>query len=322
VLEHIVSAGVQPESITLVCPPSASHQDWVEDLPDELQEVHVEMHDPKDRQRLAYLATTASGRRLYLNRSVVEAEQVVVVGRRRYDRLLGQAGAEGDLYPGLGNEETCNELQRRFHFTAPGKEPWPLRREAVEVSWLLGTPFFVQIIEGPADSVAHVVAGVADAAEAGQRLLDADWRQEIPEPADLVVAGISGDPGRVTFADLASAAADAARAVRAGGRILLLTRANPDLGPGRDVLFEAGEPEEVLRRLEREPTPELLPALLWAQATAHARVSLLSELPEETVENLFAAVLPDPQGVQRWLDRGCSCLLVEDAHKALTVVRK
>lgn len=322
VLEHIVAAGVRPEAITLVCEPSASRQEWVEDLTDELQEVHVETHDPKNRQRLAYLATTASGRRLYLNRSVVEADQIVVVGRRYYDPLLGRAGAEGDLYPALGDEATRDELQRRFNFTVPGKEPWPLRQEAVEVSWLLGTPFFVQFIAGPGDSVAHVVAGVAEAAEEGQRLLDASWRQEIRAPADLVVAGISGDPARVTFADLASAAASAGRAVRAGGRILLLTRANPDLGPCRDILFEAGEPEEVLRRLEREPTPALLPALLWARTTAHARVSLLSELPEDTVENLFAAVLPDPRGAQRWLDRGGSCLFLEDAHKALVVVRK
>ncbi len=232
VLEHVVSAGVQPEAITVVSPPSPSSQEWVEALPDELQEVHTETHDPTNRKRLAYLATTAAGRRLYLNRSLVEAEQIVVVGRRHYDLVLGQAGAAGDLYPALSDMPTRDELQRRINFTAPGKEPWPVRLESQEVCWLLGAPFFVQIIEGPGDSVAHVVAGAAEAAAEGQRLLDATWRQEVPDAADLVVATLSGDPGRVTFADLATAAANAARVVRSDGRILLLTRAAPDLGPG------------------------------------------------------------------------------------------
>ncbi len=304
VLEHIVSAGVHPEAIILLSPPSSSRQQWVEDLPDELQEAHLETHDPKNRQRLAYLATTAAGRRLYLNRSVVESEQVVVVGRRRYDPLLGQAGAEGDLYPTLSDEQTLEELQCSWNFAAPGQEPWPIRQEALEVGWLLGTPFFVQIIEGPGDSIAHIVSGVAEAGLEGQRLLESCWRQEVDQQADLVIATISGDPARTTFADLAAAVASAARVVRPGGRIVLLTRARPDLGPGQETLFQAGEPEEAQKLLERQPRPELLPALLWARSAAHARISLLSELPEETVENLYAAPLPDPAGAQRWLGSG------------------
>ncbi len=129
VLDHILSAGVQPEAITLVSPPS-SNQDWVDDLPDELQEVRLETHDPNNRQRLAYMATTRAGRRLYLNRSVVDADQIVVVGRRHYDLLLGHAGAEGELYPVLGDEATRGELQHRWSWSDPGKEPWPLRQEA------------------------------------------------------------------------------------------------------------------------------------------------------------------------------------------------
>src|SRR5262249_48001418 len=42
VLEHITNAGVHPEAITLVCAPPASSQDWLDDLPDEFQEVRVE----------------------------------------------------------------------------------------------------------------------------------------------------------------------------------------------------------------------------------------------------------------------------------------
>src|SRR5262249_32973091 len=70
VLEHITSAGVDAANVTLLCPPSGSSHPWIDELPDEFGDVHVEDHDPKSRQKLAYLATTRAGRRLYLNRSL------------------------------------------------------------------------------------------------------------------------------------------------------------------------------------------------------------------------------------------------------------
>src|SRR6266481_3461453 len=37
-LEHILKAGVAVEAVTLLCPPSASRQAWLEELPDEFQD--------------------------------------------------------------------------------------------------------------------------------------------------------------------------------------------------------------------------------------------------------------------------------------------
>src|SRR5262249_58527419 len=108
-LEHVSSAGVAPEAITLLCPPTSSRQPWLEELPEAFEEVRLEVHDPKDRRRLSYLATTRKGRRLYLNRSVVDADQVVVLSGRRSDPLLGQGGAAGAIYPALSDEATRRE---------------------------------------------------------------------------------------------------------------------------------------------------------------------------------------------------------------------
>ncbi|MGH7227100.1 MAG: lactate racemase domain-containing protein, partial [Gemmataceae bacterium] len=158
-LEHIHSAGVAPECMTLLCPPSSSRQAWIEDLPDEFQDVQVEVCDPDDRRRMAYLAATHKGKRLYLNRTLVECDQIVVLCGRRYDPLLGYSGAEGSLYPALSDRETRREMSQRVNFGVPGATPWPARRAAMETAWLLGAPFFVQAIESVGDGVALVVAG-------------------------------------------------------------------------------------------------------------------------------------------------------------------
>lgn len=319
-LEHIQSAGVSPESMTLLSAPSASRQAWIDDLPDAFQDVHVEMSDPADRRRMAYLATNHKGKRLYLNRTLVEADQIVVLSGRRYDTLLGYGGAEGALYPALSNEETRGEMNQRANLSMPEETPWPARREATETAWLLGAPFFVQVIEAAGDRIAHVVAGTTDASREGQRLQDASWRCRVSSPADLVVASISGDPSRHTFADLAAALSCAARVVNPGGRIALLSRANPVLGPETDVLRNVDEPQEVLKRLRGEHTVERTPVLQWAAAACQARLNLFSGLPDDIVEELFATPLHAAREVQRLLDAGGRCLFLPDAHKMLAIV--
>src|SRR5579871_2902093 len=235
-LEHIQSAGVTPEAMTLLCAPSGWKQTWIDDLPDDFQDVHVEMADPDDRRHLAYLATTHKGKRLYLNRTLVEADQVVVLSGRRFDPLLGYSGAEGALYPALCDQETRQELNQHVNLNLPNTSPHPAQRQAQETAWLLGAPFFVQVIEAAGDQIAHVVAGTTDASREGQRLLDASWMRKVSQPAELVIASLSGDPARHTLADLSAALSCAAHVVQPGGRIVLLSQANPPLGPETDML--------------------------------------------------------------------------------------
>lgn len=319
-LEHIHGAGVAPESMTLLCAPSASKQAWIEDLPDDFQDVHVEVSDPDDRRRMAYLATTHKGKRLYMNRTLVDSDQIVVLSGRRYDPLLGYSGAEGSLYPALSDKETRQEMSQRVNLGAPEAAPWPARKAATETAWLLGAPFFVQVVESAGDGVAQVVAGTTEASREGQRLLDASWRRSVPRPADLVIAGVSGDPSRHTFAVLAAALACAARVVQPGGRIALLSQAEPVLGADVEMLRNADDPREILKQLHNAQTVELAPVLRWAAAAAQARLNVLCGLPDDSVEELFATALHAAREVQRLIDAGGSCLFLPDAHKMLAVV--
>jgi nickel-dependent lactate racemase len=322
ILEHVRAAGIAPEAITLLCVPPSSGQPWLEDLPDEFQDVRVEVHQPQDRRKLSYLAATRQGRRIYLNRSAVDADQLILLTRRTYDPLLGYAGAAGALYPGLSDEATQHELATHLHVEAPGPAPWPLRREAEEVAWLLGAPFLVQVIEGADGDVAHVLGGMVQSSGEGQRLLDARWRVTVDRVAEVVVATLGGDPARQTAEDLARAFFTAARVVRPGGRIVLLTEAAPELGPGFELMRRADDPAAALGRLLKERPADLPAAFMWATAAHQARLCLLSGLPADVVEELFATPLAQPEEVQRLLAGGASCILLPDAHKILAVLAR
>jgi nickel-dependent lactate racemase len=321
VLEHVTAAGVIPDAVTLLCAPPATSQAWLDELPEEFQDVRVEVHDPTERRKLSYLATTGKGRRLYLNRTAVDADQLVVLSRRGYDPLLGYSGSEGALYPALSDEATRRELFAQLSMAAPGRRSWPVHQEATEVAWLLGAPFMVQVIEGEGDEVVHVLGGPADTAAEGQRLLNARWRVEVEQPAETVVASLNGDPGRHTFAELARALAAASRVVKAKGKIILVTGANPPLAAGAEILRGSDDPARALEVLREQRPANMSAAFQWAHAAQQAGIYLLSGLSGEAVEDLFAVHLEGPEQVQRLLNASRSSLFLPDAHKTLAVVR-
>ncbi len=322
VLDHVLEAKVALEAITVLCAPSPMPSDWKSDLPVRYSSVHLEVHDPSNRRQLSYLATTRKGRRIYLNRGVVDADQLIVLSRRSYDPLLGYSGAEGAIYPGFSDEATQREMSGWLSLDVPGDKPWPVRKEAAEVAWLLGAPFMLQVVEGAGEDISHVVGGLADTGDEGRRLLDARWRVTVDALADTVIAGVSGNGRRNTFAELANALACAARVVAPEGRIILLSQTDPVLEAGAEVLRQAADPGEALTLLRRQAPADMAAAFQWASAAQRASIYLLSQMRAEAAEELFATPLDKASQVQRLLGSPGSCLLLPDAHKTMAVTTK
>jgi nickel-dependent lactate racemase len=321
VLAHLRTAGIEPAAVTVLTPPRAS-QSWIDDLPDEYAEVHVEAHDPADPRKLAYLASTKAGRRVYLNRTLVEAEFVILLTGRGYDPVSGYAGAESAIFPAMSNEETQTAFGGEFSTEAPGGKPWPVRAEAAEILWLLGTPFLVQVIPGEGDSIHEVVAGLPDSGAEGIRRHDARWRATVSDRPDTVIAAISGDPDTpgFRFTDLAKAAACAARVVHPGGRIAVLTTAAPPLGEGAELLRRTNDPAAGAKRLVKERPDDRPAALLWCFAAKAASVFLASGFPDEVAEELYATPIRSASEVQRLIDSAGRVLVIPDAHRTMVTL--
>ena len=315
VLRHLGSAGVSPAAVTVVSPSNAP-ETWIDELPDEFADVTVETHDPANAKKLAYLATTKGGRRVYLNRSLVEADFIIALTGRRFDPARFYAGAEVALFPELSDEET--RVANAGPFTP--NAPWQGREESQEVAWLLGTPFFVQAIEGEADTIQEVVAGLPESSTEGRHRQDARWRATVPERAEVVVAAVSGDRGRITFLDLARAAANAARVAQPGGRIALLTDAAPTLGEAAEWVRAMSEPKAPGARLAKEKPADWADCKLWCFATGKVGMFLASDYPDEVAEELFATPIRTAAEVQRLIDSAASVIVIPDAHKARVTV--
>ncbi len=321
VLECLLAAGLHPDAITLLALPGApDSRGEVSVLADDFRGVRRETHDPTDRKKLAYLASTRAGRRVYLNRTLVDADQLIVLGTACYDPVLGYGGGLGEIFPWLSDEATRNEFLAKPSESTPGAKAWPARQEANEVGWLLGMPFLVQVIEGQAEEIAHVLAGAAGAvADEAHRLLDEHWRVTVDQSAELVVAGVSG---RQTFANVTRALACAARVVRPGGKIVILSRAGGALGPSTELLRGADDPAQALARVRQQHLPDSTSAWQLATAARQAQLFLLSEFPAATVEELFTTPLEHAGQVRRLIEAADSCLFLPDAQRTLAVIAK
>lgn len=320
IVEHVVSAGVARSAITIVRPPRYGDSDEATASTMSLHGVRTEFHVPEDRKLLSYLATTRKGRRIYLNRTIVDADQAVIVSRLGYDVLHGYAGCEGALFPGFSDEETRLDFGKKLSMEVPNEDPWPARREAQEVAWLLGAPLSVFAIEAEGDQACQIVCGLMESGERGRKMLDARWRVQVERLADTVIATITGDPSRHTYSDLARALACAMRVVNRGGRIILLTQAQPGADAGLELLRQAESPEQGLRLLQKQPPNDSTSAYQWAKAAQQASIYLLSALPAETVEEIFAVHLEDIGQVQRLINSSTHCLVLPDAHKTMAVL--
>jgi hypothetical protein len=319
ILEYLAGAGIPPSAVTAVSP-AGSDQPWVNDLPDTMADLQTEVHQPADRNRLSYLAATKEGHRIYLNRTVVDADQVVVLTGRGYDPLMGYSGAAGSIYPGMADSESVRNLVPKLSPQTAPDGSWPVTAEVNEVSWLLGSPFFVQVIEGDGDDIEQVIAGFADASAEGAGQLDDRWKSAAGEAADTVVVTLSGDPDRHDFAALARAAATGARAVKPGGIVIILSEADPEISGAADVLRRTDEPPEAVKVLFREKPTDAAAAVQWAWAAGRARLYLASEVRPTTVEEMFATPLGGPKDVQALLDAGGRTLIIPDAHKRWVTV--
>lgn len=319
--DHLATAGVQPSAVTILLPPGHTGESWIDDLPDEYSDVTVEVHDPEERTRIAYLATTRSGRRIYLNRTLVEAEAVIVLSGRMFDPTHGYSGAETAIFPTLSDAETLASMVGKFSHDPPSSTEHHKATEAYEVIWLLGSAFIIQVIEGSGDSIQEILTGLPGSSAEGMHTQDAYWRCHVHEQADLVIATISGDPDRIRFQDLAWALSTAARVVDDGGRIVLLSRSSPILGEGAEILQQNDLPQQCQKVLSKRKPDDWPAAALWAIAAKSASLYVAAKWPEKVIEDLFATPLNSAAEVQRLVQQSEKVLIIPDAHKSLVELR-
>ena len=321
ICEVLLSSGVEADAIKVVAD-SAPPPGWDDGLPTGVELIR---HDTTDRDAVAYLASTPEGRRVYLNRHVVEADAVVALGRLGFDFGPGLRGPWDAIDPALGDVAARVEARSRALAGIEGLGSARAVRpdlggdtEVGAVGWLLGNPFQVGLVEGATGGIATVVGGAeAEVRAASARVLERDWTYPLAGRVDLVVAGVGRPELASTWDDVARALSTCLPLLRSGGRLALLTELSERPGPAVGRLLGLDGPKEMAKAARRGvESPDHLAALLLARALVETRVYLHSRLPDDLIEDLQCVPLSRPEEARRLAADAGSILFVDRAECA------
>jgi hypothetical protein len=258
--------------------------------------VDLVVHDPANRESLAYLASTELGRRIYLNRRLADADCVVPVGRFGFDDALGYLGPWTVIEPGLSDATPS-----AASLLAPSSIETTGPAESAEVSWLLGSQFQVGGIPGRS-GILEVVAGLTESVRArAATRLESAWKFTVDDRADLVIAGLGG-PGRPARpSDLAAGLRQALRLGRRGGKVALLSRLS--IEAIREAVRGRGQPQGD-----------------WEKANGWADLYLASAADPDEVEELGFIPLDRPEHAVKLASLAHSYITIGQADRTRAVL--
>lgn len=326
VWDVLAQRGVRAENVTVIQPSAlddAPLADPRSSLPEPVRrQMGWTIHNPQRKGECTFLGATASGERISLSRTVVDADVALSIGEMAYDSLLGYRGTNSVFYPGLSSPEAISRAHGQGHRELGPEDIRPLRQMVDEVGWLLGTQFAVQVVPSAGDGVADVLAGAGDAVfRKGRELLAERWLVELDERPEIVVAAVDADSRGHGWRQIGAALETARNLVAHGGKIVVLSEVSTEPGRGMQRLRECESPRDAIRPLREEAPPDLIAATQLANAADWADVYLLSGLPAEVVEEFFLIPLDEEREVRRLLEGGGSCAFLDAAQKRYGRVR-
>ena len=321
-MDVLLSRDVDPAEVTILQPAglTAATDDPRCGLPEAIREaVGWEVHDATDEDRRAYLASSAAGDRLYLSKTLVEADLVVPVGLVEHHSALGYSGTNSVLFPGCGSAEAIVKLRGEGHDELTPDEPRASRQLVDEVGWLLGTQFTLQGIRSRNGSLAAVLGGTSDAVmERGRTLLRDAWRLELDERPDMVVVSVDGRSGLnascSNWEGTVEAIETARHLVERDGRIVVLSDCDETLGTAMDVIRQSRTPSEAVPPIRSMAAVDVDIALRLIRCLEWANVYLRSDLSPDLVEDLFMTPLASDAEARRVVGTARDCVFAEGAQ--------
>lgn len=324
ILENLCEGGVEPNGIHIICAPiggTAMAEALKRDLGPEFAETIISVHDPENQKGNAYLASSKEGRRVYLNRELVEAGAVVPVGRTGFDVILGTCGTAGHLFPALSDVDA--RLRARIIAMESSQVPSALRERQIcdEVGWMLGLYYSVGVAVDRDNRIEQIWTGEYHAVQrAADEWAATHWTVVPPAGgAELVVATISRRDRSDRWEDVAAALETAARLTGEQGRILVVTDLHEPLGSTGHWLVDSDNPWNVIARL-REPhagdDQDSIATAQIARTLTTAKVYLYSNLEADFVESLSMVSVGSAKEAANLVARSKSCFIVEDADRS------
>ncbi len=241
VLEEIRASGASLDQITVV-PALGVHRPMSEaEIAQRIgarwmNELHWESHDCDDPEKLSFLGTTQRGTPVWVNKTVAESDLVVSIGCIEPHIIASFGGGYKNLIPGIAGRQTIahnhalNCQPGTFNMVGQPIEQNPMRLDLEEGGQMFKPPvFIINAVLNSALEVVQVVSGNPIAAHRqGAQISAAIYGANLPAMADIVIT--DSFPMDQDLRQGVKALANTVRAVRPGGVMITLIRAEEGVG--------------------------------------------------------------------------------------------
>lgn len=257
--------------------------------------VRIYDHDAKDEANLVYLGDTRRGTPVWLNRMVHEADRIIITGGLSHHSFAGYGGGRKALLPGVAGYQTIQANHSLVVRKNPGEVTGPgaiannpLADDLMEAAYMAKPDFLINNVTNEHSEVVAVVAGeLQEAWLEGVRICDSMFSIELDAAADLVIASAGGYPKDMQLYQSMKGLENAAKAVKDGGTIILVSECSD--GPGHPEFVEAfrlGAVAEVGASLKERYTIQKFVCFFVSEIEARAAVILISSLPDDVVKEV------------------------------------
>jgi lactate racemase len=204
--------------------------------------ITVSDHDCDDPGKLVWLGRTAGGIEVEVNRTVAEADRLILTGTIGFHYFAGFGGGRKSILPGVASRKSC--MASHFAVLNPGEGSG--RNSHAATGILDGNPVHQAMVEGCAmadpDCILNtvlspdkrIIAAFAgdwrEAFSAGCRFYEERFTFPIDRLADLVVVSCGGFPKDINLIQAHKAMDYGSRALRDGGVMVLLAECRDGYG--------------------------------------------------------------------------------------------
>ncbi|WP_425058225.1 Lactate racemase [Sporomusa carbonis] len=236
-LDEINAAGVPDSDIDIVISlgshrPHTQHEDKVVCGESVCHRVKIHQHDANDPEKLVYTGTTSRGVKCYLNKTVAQADKVILTGGIVYHLMVGFGGGRKSIIPGVSGYTT---IQDNHCFTlhpevgkglnpecASGKLVGnPAHEDMLEATAFAKPAFLLNAVFTPEGKFAKFFAGHwLKAWEIGTKAVEEIYGIPIDAQADLVIASAGGFPKDINLYQGSKSIDNAYMAVKTGGVVI------------------------------------------------------------------------------------------------------
>lgn len=240
-----------------------------------------------------HLGTTSRGTPVDVSKDVALSDFIICTGNIEYHYFAGYSGGYKAIMPGCSTFDAIqvnHKMMADENAKAGILEENPLRMDIEEAGRMTGVQFIVNAVLDEHKNIVYAVAGDPVLAHrTGCRYLDRMYSIQVPEKADIVVVSQGGAPKDANLYQTQKAIENAKHAVKEGGTMIVVGACTEGFGSSifEEWLRGASSPASLTERISREFKLGGHKAAAIGKVLQHAGISLVSEMPEETVRDIF-----------------------------------